>query len=70
MTGGSPGSSMLYETPLYVVPTSKAKTSFRADPWYGCRSGILQWGVEGLFVYALGRVIHDLARVEAYKKEG
>ena len=33
MTGGSPGSRILYETPLYVVPTSKAKTSFRAGPW-------------------------------------
>ena len=30
--GTSPGSSIQYETPLYVVPTSKASTNLRERP--------------------------------------
>lgn len=31
--GISPGSKIAYDTPLYVVPTSKATTSPRKRPW-------------------------------------
>ena len=41
MLGISPGSKIQYETPLYVVPTSNASTSFRVRPWYGFRGIIL-----------------------------
>ena len=67
MTGGSPGSRMLYETPLYVVPTSKAKTSFRAGPWYGCRSGMCRWGVVGLLWIGIDGV-DDLARLSVEER--
>lgn len=33
--GTSPGSSTQYEIPVWVVPTSKAKTILRAGPLYG-----------------------------------
>ena len=39
--GTSPGSSMQYETPLYVVPTSKASTNLRERPWYGSQEGMV-----------------------------
>jgi hypothetical protein len=32
---------MQYETPLYVVPTSKASTNLRERPRYGSREGML-----------------------------
>jgi hypothetical protein len=32
ISGTSPGSRMQYETPLNVVPTSNASTSFRVKP--------------------------------------
>ena len=32
---------MQYETPLYVVPTSKARTSLRERPRYGSLEGML-----------------------------
>ena len=35
--GTSPGSSMAYETPLKVVPTSRARTRERVLPVYGLR---------------------------------
>ena len=31
------GESYLYDIPLYVVPTSNARTSFRREPEYGER---------------------------------
>jgi hypothetical protein len=40
ITGTSPGSRIQYETPLNVVPTSNASTSFRAEPLYGCRGSM------------------------------
>ena len=33
---------MQYETPLYVVPTSKASTNLRERPRYGSREGMLR----------------------------
>ena len=65
MAGGSPGQRMLYEAPLYVVPTSKAKTSFRAGPWYGCRSGICRWGVVGFLWIGI-----DGVRFSPFKRKG
>jgi hypothetical protein len=41
ITGTSPGSRIQYETPLNVVPTSNAITSFRVKPLYGLRGSII-----------------------------
>ena len=45
--GTSPGSSMQYEIPLYVVPTSKASTNLRERPRYGSPDGML-WAHVGV----------------------
>ena len=39
--GTSPGSSMQYEIPLYVVPTSKESTNLRDRPRYGSPVGMV-----------------------------
>ena len=41
ITGTSPGSRIQYETPVNVVPTSNASTSFRVKPVYGFRESIV-----------------------------
>jgi hypothetical protein len=41
ITGTSPGLSTQYETPLNVVPTSNASTSFRVRPLHGSRRNIV-----------------------------
>ena len=37
MLGTNPGSRIAYETPLYVVPMSNARTNFLEGPVYGER---------------------------------
>jgi hypothetical protein len=38
---------MLYETPLYVVPTSNARTSLRDRPSYGCPNPLIRRLIAG-----------------------
>jgi hypothetical protein len=70
ITGTSPGSSIQYETPLNVVPTSNASTSFRVGPLYGSRGNIVIWrlSIHVSHFICIGHALHlkgHIPRLEA-----